>query len=57
MKIGYAYLARFYPNYAAKARVSVRRSNNTRRISTISGVAGDMEKVSPAKGAGGQTSA
>ena len=37
-------LARLYPYYAAKASVSVRRSNNARGISTISGCAGDIKE-------------
>ena len=36
--------ARLYPYYAAKASVSVSRSNNARGISTISGCAGDIQE-------------
>ena len=36
-----AVLARLCPSYAAKASVSVRRSNNARGISTTSGFVGD----------------
>ena len=35
-------LARLYPYHAAKASVSVRRSNRTRGISIMSGCAGDI---------------
>ena len=37
-------LARLYPYYAAKASVSVSRSNNARGICTISGCAGDIQE-------------
>ncbi len=37
--------ARLYPSHAAKASMSVKRSNKARGISTISGFAGDLEKV------------
>src|SRR5260370_25167790 len=39
-----AFSARLYPYYAAKASVSVSRSNNARGICTISGCAGDIQE-------------